>query len=245
MTPLSPLKENFQVSHVGACAGDFLASRFDADVWPGLKALLAAAAQSVAVRARSGQVGDLRSSPADRLIRGALRMVALLARPSITIERDPEPDESRQPPARVASDDSRENVSVASSVVAQRLPIGSLPEPPPVPSFLPADARARGATAPPAHPTVYSLGRSVLYRHAWECACLLAATLSALQSQRADLSRVDSGISRLASLAARALSSLAEFVDAAAVDQALKLYAIRSPLATGPAALAPSSALVA
>ena len=167
-------------------------------------------------------------------MQGALRLVALLARPSVTIERDPEPDESRQPPARVASGDSYKNNSNTSGV-DELLPIEALPAPPSVPSYLPADARARGAMAPPAHPTVYSLGRSVLHRHAWECACLLAATLSASKGQIGDLSRVDSGISHVASLAALALSSLAEFVDAAAVVQALQLYGISSPFASSPA----------
>lgn len=232
-------------SNVGACAADFLASRFDSDVWPSLRSLLASVALAVASLTQQTQRGSarvlLRAMPAHELLVGALRMVALLARPAITIEREPDPEE-----ASSQANEARD--AAVGDEIAERMPVaqagdgsqaGSLPTPPTIPSFLPADSRARMASAAPVHPTVYSLGRSVLHRHVWECSCLLAATIVAGKaSARGPPSGSAAGIpvtpnepgpaSILVALADAALRALARYADSHVVNQALSLYGVGS-----------------
>lgn len=228
-------------SNIGACAADFLASRFDSDVWPGLQAVLASAALAVAALSLQAQRGGTdgghvsRATPAHELIMCALRIVALLARPAVTIEREPDAEEATAKDAQGRSVDDSDGKRVQSQPLSSsETPQRGLPLPPAVPAFLPADSRARSASAAPAHPTVYSLGRTILHRHVWECACLLAATVSAGRRADSRLSRntdradvaPKSTVSAIIDLAVTALRALARFVDANTVDQALQIYGL-------------------
>lgn len=73
----------------GACAGDFLRSRFSADVWPRLRAVLMAAAIAAAGAdsASSSSSGGGGNDPATKLHLAAINCVARLCQPLVTITR--------------------------------------------------------------------------------------------------------------------------------------------------------------
>jgi hypothetical protein len=219
--PSSPPSDLLLASS-GVCAGDFLRSRFDGQVWPRLRALLLSAALAAAADAEAA-VGSAREAgvdldvaepapgpssstheeggappglavtpvdrpsppppsttstaglaPPQRLLLVALQCVAALARPCVTLQREPDEEEQER-------EEKQAREAAAAVAVAQGPAVDPAAE---VATFLRPDAVARGRTP---RPTLYDVAPSLLRRHAGEAACLLCAAL--VQAGRADAAR--------------------------------------------------------
>jgi hypothetical protein len=198
----APLPPRYRLLLRGACAGNFLSSRFDAHVWPGLRAALIAnvalvvAAATDAPRSGGGGGGTAADADADssadddmpaalaglpphaRLIHSALRCVAQLARPVVTFTREPleAGEDAADGGGGGGADGERDGAPAHAGGATSATSGGASSAIPRVPRFLPADAKARGK---PHVPSTYTLGQPLLAagggRHGREVAALLAA----------------------------------------------------------------------
>ena len=181
----------------GACAGGFLKSRFHSHVWPGLQTLLLANATLAVMTPAAAEAASGEAKPADddsdssqppsaaglrphyRLILSALRCVTQLARPLITFRREPMEDANAAGASENDENAAQKGMNGASSS-SSRSGGGDVPH---VPSFLPADAKARGK---PALPSGYSVGKPLLLRYAHEVTTLLRAAAAKAPVTRGD-----------------------------------------------------------
>jgi hypothetical protein len=171
----------------GACAGDFLRSRFSSDVYPRLRvSLLAAAVDARTAVASSDPDSEPAQStnraslaPRQRFFVEAVRSIVVLCRPTVTVQREP-----LEQPSEKANDADGADQAVFGSGLHATQPYGSASASD-TKSASTADLEwwrkkvrnlgPGGASASGAAPTRFTAEPSLLSAHAGELAALLYA----------------------------------------------------------------------
>jgi hypothetical protein len=151
----------------GACAGAFLSARIGSDVWPSLRAVLAAGG---ALAAGGGWAGAGEGAPAPHTLLAALRAVEAFAAPAACVAREAVPSGGVEDAGGAAP-------GAFGSGLHATVPYGSAGAPVGADGALGGhEGRARGAGGAAATPTRVTRGRPALPSSlTWEAAVLVAA----------------------------------------------------------------------